>query len=166
MLTLDQWVDKFVLELNKARIQDRRTDMSCSLNSADFDANLNLTNYEDPSYNYASKEVDLGESWEVLENEKKDELAPIFLFLTSSLNVELVYIILKSITQFTKKHKKGGQRQVSAPIRDFSRGIHFISEVEDPDAIIQMDKMKIHNPEIWKDAKVEDFRETRSISTI
>ena len=31
---------------------------------------------------------------------RDDEMAPLFLFLASSLNVELVYIILKSITQF------------------------------------------------------------------
>ena len=33
--------------------------------------------------------------------EKDEEVAPIFSFLTSSLNVELVYIILESITQFS-----------------------------------------------------------------
>ena len=33
--------------------------------------------------------------------EEDEEVAPIFSFLTSSLNVELVYIILESITQFS-----------------------------------------------------------------
>ena len=33
--------------------------------------------------------------------EKEDSLAPLFLFLTSSLNVELVYVILYGISQFS-----------------------------------------------------------------
>jgi hypothetical protein len=33
--------------------------------------------------------------------QKKSEMAPLFLFLASSFNVELVYMILKGITQFS-----------------------------------------------------------------
>jgi hypothetical protein len=33
--------------------------------------------------------------------EEEVELAPLFLFLASSFNVELVYVILKGITQFS-----------------------------------------------------------------
>lgn len=36
-----------------------------------------------------------------IEEKDDEEIAPIFTFLTSSLNVELVYIILESITQFS-----------------------------------------------------------------
>ena len=35
-------------------------------------------------------------------NEPEEELSPLFMFLASSLNVELVYIILTSISTFTK----------------------------------------------------------------
>lgn len=34
-------------------------------------------------------------------NHEEVELAPLFLFLASSFNVELVYVILKGITQFS-----------------------------------------------------------------
>ena len=44
-------------------------------------------------------------NWEVTEKEAL-QLEPLFLFLSSSLNVELVYIILKSITQFTYINSK------------------------------------------------------------
>ena len=48
------------------------------------------------------------------ENEKIGEMAPLFFFLASSLNTELVYIILKSVTQFAfimyaKQSKQGCQ---------------------------------------------------------
>lgn len=35
-----------------------------------------------------------------LDGRSEQELAPLFLFLASSFNVELVYVILKGITQF------------------------------------------------------------------
>ena len=38
---------------------------------------------------------------EAVRKEKEDSLAPLFLFLTSSLNVELVYVILYGISQFS-----------------------------------------------------------------
>ena len=41
--------------------------------------------------------VDMSE----VEVKKDAEMAPVFLFLASSLNVELVYIILKGVTQFS-----------------------------------------------------------------
>ena len=34
--------------------------------------------------------------------EKEEQMAPLFLFLASSLNVELVYIILTSLVKFTQ----------------------------------------------------------------
>ena len=39
------------------------------------------------------------------EVDEEEEIAPLFAFLTSSLNVELVYIILKGITQFSYINK-------------------------------------------------------------
>ena len=35
------------------------------------------------------------------QKEEATEMAPLFLFLASSFNVELVYVILKGITQFS-----------------------------------------------------------------
>ena len=35
------------------------------------------------------------------DDKKEEEMAPLFLFLASSFNVELVYVILKGITQFS-----------------------------------------------------------------
>lgn len=47
------------------------------------------------------KEIYLKQAHALKEQEKEKELAPLFLFLTSALNVELVYVILKGITQFS-----------------------------------------------------------------
>ena len=41
-----------------------------------------------------------------LKVEEEEKMAPLFYFLASSLNVELVYIILKSITKFDKSYHK------------------------------------------------------------
>ena len=43
------------------------------------------------------------------DGEKQFEMAPLYLFLASSLNVELVYVILTSVTQFAylKKDERG-----------------------------------------------------------
>ena len=42
------------------------------------------------------------EKVEEKKDEPEEELSPLFMFLASSLNVELVYIILTSISTFTK----------------------------------------------------------------
>lgn len=63
----------------------------------------------EPSFRkIASKSIRRDLSWiftkpEIVEKSKKDqhEMTPLFLFLASSFNVELVYVILKGITQFS-----------------------------------------------------------------
>ena len=66
-------------------------------------------------------------------------------FLTSSLNVELVHVILKAIT----KHSKGKITGKAHPVYskdDFKMEHKFI-----------IDSIKIQNPDDWKVAKLPDF---------
>ena len=62
-------------------------------------------------------------------NEPEEELSPLFMFLASSLNVELVYIILTSISTFTKvtrdEHSNTvleNTEEINASVRENSRG--------------------------------------------
>lgn len=79
------------------------------------------------------------------ENYVNDSLAT---FLTSSLNVELVHVILESITKYSKG--------VLYPERNY---LHFLA---DPTNFTMkkgftMDTIIIRNPEKWKVAKLPDF---------
>lgn len=49
----------------------------------------------------------------------KQELAPLFLFLASSFNVELVYVILKGITQFSYLQRTDPEAQLKAKKLNF-----------------------------------------------
>ena len=56
-------------------------------------------------------------------------MAPLFYFLASSLNVELVYIILKSITQFHKCQQHGRNSVKVSTLK-------IISNMNEPDLTI------------------------------
>ena len=84
-------------------------------------------------------------------------MQPIFLFLTSSLNAELVQIILKSITSFSsilQSDIDGASRPLN------SENITILSKPFDSDAILRINKIKVQNRAIWKDAKADDFLDT------
>ena len=60
-------------------------------------------------------------------------MTPLFFFLASSLNVELVYIILKGITQFAYINKGNSKKFMK---------IQFIEE----DCVVTLNKIKIKDP--------------------
>ena len=80
-------------------------------------------------------------------NEKKTEMAPLFYFLASSLNVELVYIILKSLTQFVN---------IDPERREFysQKGKHvtIINDEKSEDVTLELNKIKIKNYSDWSPA--------------
>ena len=79
-------------------------------------------------------------------------MAPLFFFLASSLNVELVYIILKSLTQFvyidpeTQKYARKQGKEVS--IVDSSHSNHLT---------LELSKIKIKNYSNWSSASGADL---------
>ena len=80
-------------------------------------------------------------TYEDTQKESVSELKPLYLMLASSLNVELVYVILKSITQFcylTYDSKTGAYSlsKSSASIR---------VENETGDAITELSRIKVKN---------------------
>ena len=71
-------------------------------------------------------------------------MAPLFLFLASSFNTELVYVILKGITQFIYfSNKDGSDQRAMRKIEklDFSK--------EAGDLTIKMSEIKIKDVSIW-----------------
>ena len=78
-----------------------------------------------------------------------EEMAPLFLFLASSLNVELVYIILKSITQF--QYINMGQ-EVNFAKRT---SVELISSPRGEDVTLQLRKIKIKDLSKWEQKTFE-----------
>ena len=81
-----------------------------SLNDADDNSNIQDTSHKVQKQRKERKEFEMEEE----EEDKQDMVMPLFFELASSLNVELVYVILKSITQFayvtkTAQNQRDGQ---------------------------------------------------------
>ena len=80
------------------------------------------------------------------QKESVSELQPLYLMLASSLNVELVYVILKSITQFcylTYDSKTGAY--------SLSKSSASISvDKETGDAVTEFSKIKVKNSQEWE----------------
>ena len=69
--------------------------------SIDFGDNMPLdTDYSSADKSFKSDRSKILNTSIESSNEREKHMAPLFYFLASSLNVELVYIILKSLTQF------------------------------------------------------------------
>jgi hypothetical protein len=71
-------------------------------------------------------------------------MAPLFLFLASSFNTELVYVILKGITQFSYfSNKEGSDERARRKIEK------LIFTKEAGDLTIKMNEIKIKDVSIW-----------------
>jgi len=90
-------------------------------------------------------------------------VAPLFLFLASSLNVELVYIILKGITQFSyvtfnqDSDNTFGQRKFT--------NLHLTKGKENSDLVLRLERIKVKNIDSWENAESKDVISERHIST-
>ena len=80
----------------------------------------------------------------------KDEQESLNSFLATSFNVELVYIILKGITKFSKEEKKLQSGQ-SSHKRKIIRRIDRSK--------FKLNQIRIKDPSVWDVAKTEDFHE-------
>lgn len=69
-------------------------------------------------------------------------------FLTSSLNVELVHIILESITKYSK---------AKAIVPDMANYLNYKEQNFKEKNCFSLDTIKIRNPEKWKVAKLSEF---------
>ena len=79
-------------------------------------------------------------------------MPPLFLFLASSFNVELVYVILKGITKFSYLTCNNGQCEMTnskAKKLDLFRN--------GPDLTISFNKIKIKDFNKWTDVKVNQI---------
>ena len=73
-------------------------------------------------------------------------MAPLFFFLASSLNVELVYIILKSITQFQYVCMSQEDLEV-CPVK--LGKVRIISDPHAEDVTLELKKIKIQDSSLW-----------------
>ena len=80
-------------------------------------------------------------------NQKEDgDLLPLYNVLTESLNVELVYIILKSITRFAYLHNnQEGRKSIDLKKKGTMTSIHL----ESSDEKIKLSNIKIKDPMNW-----------------
>jgi hypothetical protein len=82
----------------------------------------------------------------------KPEAAPVFLFLASSLNVELVYSILKGVTQF------GYLTLADQTREDVKQKLSKMQVRRTEDTLqITLTKIKIANTKNWKESKQSDI---------
>ena len=85
------------------------------------------------------------------ESEASVQMTPLYLFLASTLNVELVYIILTGITKFAKLKK---DHEGSTFIDED----YFRIEENDKGSTLILDQIEIENADRWTVTnKVEDF---------
>jgi hypothetical protein len=112
------------------------------------------------SYQYSLNPVD-----EVLNaaqpepKKEEDATAPVFLFVASSLNVELVYCILKGITQFGYLTLQGPDEQT------VQRKLASMQlQSAEGDRKLSFNKIKIKNSTDWNESSYQDFLHGRTES--
>lgn len=88
---------------------------------------------------------------------------PLFLFLASSLNVELVYTILKGVTSFSYLGEVLRSREPTEPLDEKIKAkadkIHY-EKNEKGDVVIRYDKIKIKDIDKW--SKIKDDKDMHS----
>ena len=77
-------------------------------------------------------------------------MAPLYFFLASSLNAQLVYIILKGITQLHKCFQKG---HISTELA--LNNVTLISDINAQDLTIQLTKIKVKNYNFWSQTNLK-----------
>lgn len=77
-----------------------------------------------------------------------EELAPLFFFLASSFNVELVYIILKGITQFSYFNRQDQYQQRKCNKLAFTK--------QGEDMILTLNQIKVGDISKWREMCTDD----------
>ena len=83
-------------------------------------------------------------------------MAPLMMFLASSFNIELVYVILKGITQFS--YLTCGDSKNSFMKKKADK-LDLRTEANGSKTLI-MNEIKIKNIDKWSDVKARDVKET------
>ena len=91
-------------------------------------------------------------------------MAPLFLFLASSLNVELVYIILKGITQFSYVTFNQDQDSDNTFGQKKFTNLHLTKGKENSDLVLRLEKIKVKNIDSWETAETKDHISETHIS--
>jgi hypothetical protein len=84
---------------------------------------------------------------------KEEKMAPLFLFLASSFNIELVYVILKGITQFGYFTCDNKDPALKAKIKRLNIQM---DEAKDK-ATLRMNKIKVKDYKNWETSNHKDF---------
>jgi hypothetical protein len=87
-------------------------------------------------------------------DEKKDGLAPLFLFLTSALNVEMVYVILQGISQFALLNFVKDGMSVDQ-LKRFQKMEYIVKK--DGDITVILRQIEIKNADKWGKTSGQDF---------
>jgi len=90
---------------------------------------------------------------------KEKELTPLFLFLASSLNVELVYTILKSVCQFSYIDFNDENNINGKFVHTVKKNLTFIRDLKTRDLSVTIAKIKIKNLSLWEDKEATDFQQ-------
>ena len=109
--------------------------------------------------------LDVPANWEVVGKEAL-QLEPLFLFLSSSLNVELVYIILKSITQFTYINSTNGQSRHLSNSKLRNITIIADSSGASENMTLMLTKIKIKEYREWSRTSSLDRRASSSVEQV
>lgn len=75
-------------------------------------------------------------------------MAPLFFALASSFNVELVYIILKGITQFSYYNRQEAYME--------KKRKKLIFTLCDEDILLQLNQIKVKDLDKWRDMQTDD----------
>lgn len=87
-------------------------------------------------------------------------MAPLFFFLASSFNVELVYIILKGITQFTYLTCNNGQ----CSFTNAKAAKLNLQTLQDGSKVLTMKEIKIKDFHKWSEIKTSDVKDDETQS--
>ena len=91
---------------------------------------------------------------------------PIYLFLASSLNVELVYIILKSISKFSDIERDQLGNSVLSSSSSNEMVASLIEDTEEDFCTLKISELEIVNPSRWvESAEMENYIENNRVVT-
>jgi len=94
----------------------------------------------------------------LLEQAKKKEMTPMFFFLSSSLNVQLVYTILKGVTQFSYVDFSRFDED-SEIVHSNKKMIKFTRDSKTHDLTVTLDYIKIKDQKSWETSEAADLKQ-------
>ena len=94
------------------------------------------------------------------------KMQPLYVFLASSLNVELVYIILKSISKFTDIERDQRGNSILSRTSSGEMVASLLEDTEEDYCTLKISELEIDNPNRWSaSAEMEDYIQNNRVST-